>query len=199
MSLPILGFLAWQALRRVSLKLAIIVLICGFLPLSLSAIPFCHSGECPLIPTGSVFVSHGRSAELIPHLVSLIWEESRRANWIYLFPLGFAGVLLLWRARHFRQFAEGYFLALLTISPIIHAWYFTWAVPFAVATGNLGVRLVSISAFVYFALQYRQALGNYDWYLTSEERLWLWLPFVVGWWWSARQSGKLPRSVKGEG
>lgn len=183
-SLPILGFLTWQAWRRVSWRLAIAVVACGFLPLGLSAIPFCSSGECPLIPTGSVFVSYGRSAELLPHLVGLVWEPSRRANWIYLFPLGLAGMWLLWKARTFRQFAQGYFFWLLIISPIIHAWYFTWLVPFAVVTQNLGVRLVSISAFVYFALPYRQALGNSNWYLTNPERWLLWLPFVVGWLWS---------------
>ncbi|NET06766.1 MAG: glycosyl transferase family 2 [Symploca sp. SIO2B6] len=174
----------------VNTKRAVVVLTLGFLPLAISAIGFCNSGECPLIPTGSVFVSHGRSAELIPYLVSLYWEPSRWANWIYLFPLGLAGIWLLWRARSFLQFAQWYFFALVTLSPIVHAWYFTWLVPFAVATGNLGVRLVSISAFVYFVLQHRAALGNYDWDLTRQERLWLWLPFVLGWLWTTGLKSK---------
>ncbi|MGK7874027.1 MAG: glycosyltransferase [Xenococcaceae cyanobacterium] len=186
-SLPILGFLAWQAFRQVNLKRAMLVAICGLLPLSISAIPFCHSGECPLIPTSSVFVSHGRSAELLPYLVALVWEGSLKANWYYLFPLGLAGIWLLWKARNFGQFAEGYFFALLTISPIIHAWYFTWSVPFAVVTQNLGVRLVSISAFVYFVLQHRMALGIRDWNLTGGERVLLWLPFLLGWLWTMWQ------------
>ena len=189
-SLPILGFLSWQAWRQVGWKLAIAVVLCGLLPLGLSAIPFCSSGECPLMPTGSVFVSSGRSAELLPYLVGLVWEQSRKANWIYLFPLGLAGMWLLWKARNFRQFTEGYFFWLLIISPIVHAWYFTWLVPFAAAQ-NLGVRLVSISAFVYFALPYRQALGNSSWYLTHQERAWLWLPFISGWlcWQQQKQKG----------
>ena len=187
MSLPILGFLVWQAYRRVNLKQAIIILICALLPLTISAIPFCHSGECPLIPTGSGFISHGRSAELLPYLVSLVWQESRYLNWIYVFPLGLVWLFLLWKVQSFRKFAEGYFFALLTISPVVHAWYFTWLIPFSVVTQNLGVRLVSISAFVYFVLQYRKALGNYDWHLTGEERLWLWLPLLLGWIWQQHQ------------
>ena len=184
MSLPILSFLVWRAWRRVGIVTAVIVLLCGFLPLGLSALQFCHNGECPLIPTSSVFVSYGRSAELIPHLVGKIWEASRKVNWIYLFPLGLSGIWLLLRSKTFLHFAEWYFFVLLILSPIIHAWYFAWIVPFAVATSNLGVRLVSISAFVYFVLQYNIAQGNYDWYLSDQQRLWLWLPFVLGWLWT---------------
>ncbi len=184
MSLPILGFLTWRAFREVSIKKAVVVLLWGFLPFLLSAIPFCHTGQCLLIPTGSVFVSHGRSAEFIPHLVAQVWEPSLKANWIYIIPLALACVLLLLRSRNFRQFTELYFFALLSLSPIIHAWYFTWLVPFAVIVGNWGVRLVSISTFVYFALQHRKALGNHDWRLTSKERWLLWLPFILGWLWT---------------
>lgn len=180
MSLPILSFLVWQAWRRKSLPFAIIVAIVGLLPPILSAIPFCHSGECPLIPTGSDFVSFGRSAELLPYLIGLIWARSREANWIYLLPLAIAGIVLLWKAKTFQSFASGYFFALLVISPIVHAWYFTWLVPFAIPRQNLGVRLVSLSVFVYFILQYRKALGNYDWLLSDLERTLLWLPFLVG-------------------
>ncbi|NER51344.1 MAG: glycosyltransferase [Symploca sp. SIO1A3] len=184
MSLPILSFLVWRAWRQVGIVRAIVVMLCGFLPLGLTAIQFCHNGECPLIPTGSVFVSHGRSAELIPHLVSQIWEASRKVNWIYLFPLGLSGMWLLLRSKSFLQFSQWYFFVLLILSPIVHAWYFAWIVPFAAATGNWGVRLVSISTFIYFVLQYNMAQGNFDWYLTDGQRLWLWLPFLLGWFWS---------------
>ena len=71
-------------------------------------------------------------------------------------------------------------ITLLAISPIIHAWYFTWLIPFAVTTRHLGIRLVSISAFVYFVLPYRQGLGHLNWNLTDTERVLLWLPFIIG-------------------
>lgn len=176
MSLPVLAFLALRAKR----KYAPIILLIGILPTLATAIGFCHDRTCSLIPTRSTFVSHGRSAEFIPDLVSLVWPASSEANWIYALPLGLVAIVLLWRCPSFVNFVEWYFFALLTLSPIVHAWYFTWSIPFAVATRNLGLRLVSLSAFVYFALKYRQSLGNLDWQLTPLETYWLWLPFILG-------------------
>lgn len=165
MSLPILGFLAWLQLPR--FRGAIAVFLLGSLPLIFSAIPFCSGASCSLIPTGSVFVSHGRSAELIPYLLHQIWPEIPAKNSIYLIPLGFALVGIIgydfwqtfridpqqdWTVRHF-NFSQRYLASLIVLSPIVHGWYFTWLMPFAVLTQNLGVRLVSVSAFVYFALQ----------------------------------------------
>jgi glycosyltransferase involved in cell wall biosynthesis len=191
MTLPFLPFL----LCRVNGK-NFVPLVCLFsLPLGLPALSFCHDGSCPLIPTGSTFVTRGRSAELIPYLVAQIWPISTQFNWIYSIPLGLAVLGLLWRCRRFVDFAEGYWFALLTLSPIIHAWYFTWCIPFAVSTQNLGVRLVSISTFIYFVLKHRQELGNPDWMLTPSERLWLWLPFVVGYLWTIAHS---PKAAKEE-
>ena len=187
MSLPILAFLAWRG----KLKQTAIVFLLGILPIvATAALGFCQDGECPLIPTGSVFVSHGRSAEFVPYLVSLVWYPSTKQNWIYAIPLGLVVVVLLWRCRRFADFAEGYFLAVLLLSPIVHAWYFTWLIPFAVATRNLGVRWVSLSAFVYFVLQHRMSLGNFDWRLTPMERYWLWLPLVVGFLWMKWQQSR---------
>ena len=212
-SLPILSFLAWQALIKNRSKsseqksfgfylfppwgdkegvrfdfrrvvLALLVFIGGVLPLTIAALPVCHSGQCPLIPVSSDFVTHGRSAELFPYFLALVWDGAHEANWYYLFPLSLALLWLLYQARNFQQFAQGYFFALLIISPIIHAWYFTWCIPFAVVTQNLGLRLVSISSFIYFALLDRSALGINNWDLTLGERIFLWLPFLLGWLWT---------------
>ncbi|NJO78943.1 MAG: glycosyltransferase family 2 protein [Cyanobacteria bacterium RM1_2_2] len=185
MSLPILGFILWQAIRHVRIKQVVIIGLLGCLPFGISALFFCHSGLCTLIPTESVFVSYGRSADFIPYLVSLVWQPSLQANWIYGIPLGFAVLFLLWRSKNFLQFSESYLFILLLLSPIIHAWYFTWIIPFAVASRNLGTCLLSISAFIYFVLPYRLAAGNSDWLLSPWERGVLWLPLLLGWAWSA--------------
>ena len=74
------------------------------------------------------------------------------------------------------MFAWRYLLALLLLSPVVHAWYFIWLMPFAVPSQNWGARLVSLSAFVYFVLPSRVP----DWQLTTPERLLLWLPLLLG-------------------
>ena len=182
-SLPILGFISLIALLRINFKTALLVAACGVLPICLSALAFCDR-DCSLIPTSSVFVSHGRSAEFVPRLLAKFWHYSTNTNSIFALPLGLIVLWLLWRVRDLQQMAIAYFAFLLIISPIVHGWYFTWIVPFAVGTGNWGVRLVGISAFVYFVLPYRQALGNHNWQLTDLETWILWLPFVLGLSWS---------------
>ncbi|MGD1906973.1 MAG: glycosyltransferase family 2 protein [Leptolyngbyaceae cyanobacterium] len=180
MSLPILSFLAWQSLRRGKWLLTVGVLLAGALPLAISALPFCGLQSCPLIPTDSTFVNYGRSAELIPHLVAMVWEASRQENRFFGLPLAFLLVVLLLRTKRLEKFAEGYLIGLLMLSPIVHGWYFTWLIPFSVASRNLGVRLISLSAFIYFALPYRIALADTSWVLTSLERWGLWLPLIIG-------------------
>ncbi|MEO0534865.1 MAG: hypothetical protein AAF215_13495 [Cyanobacteria bacterium P01_A01_bin.123] len=179
-SLPVLAFLVWRSLRRFGPVLAVGVLLSGLMPIGLSALPFCSPTACPLVPTDSGFVAYGRSAELIPFLVEQVWPASRWENWLFAFPLTLAVVWLLLRAQTFWQFAEWYLLALLTLSPIIHAWYFAWLMPFAVISRNWGSRLMGLSAFVYFVLPYRSVLGDGSWYLSPLERWGLWLPFGLG-------------------
>lgn len=184
MSLPLLSFLLWNGWRKLGLKWAILILIVALLTLVLSILPFCSFDHCPLVPTSSVFVSHGRSAEFIPHWLALVWEGSRQTNRIFLIPLIIGVLALLKLTKSFRKFTESYFFILLTFSPIIHAWYFTWIIPFGVVTQNWGIRWVSLSSFVYFLLPYRQGLANPSWYLSHTERIILWFPFVMGWIWT---------------
>ena len=69
---------------------------------------------------------------------------------------------------------------------------FTWLVPFAVASRHWGTRLVSLSAFVYFALPHQLAVGLSDWTLSSVQRFWLWGPFFC-WDWPYRQGNEQDR------
>ena len=183
-SLPILGFISWIALLKLNLRTTVLIAVCGILPICISALAFCRADSCSLIPTSSTFVSHGRSAEFLPHLLAKVWHPSTRTNSIFALPLGLVTLILFWNIRSFQKLAIAFFTSLLIISPIIHAWYFTWIVPFAVGTKNWGVRLVSISAFVYFVLPYRQALGDRNWNLNDGETWLLWLPFIFGLGWS---------------
>ena len=188
-SLPVLAFIAWRSRRQQIVP----ILLLGLLPFIFAALPFCGLDSCPLIPTQSSFVSHGRSAQFVPHFVGQIWEASKRQNWPFAIPLAAIVAFLLWRSRRFLTFAEPYFVSLLALSPIIHFWYFTWIVPFTVASRNLGAYLISLSAFIYFILPMKQALGDSSWYLNTQEKLWLWLPFILGFFWSLWQQNRPSR------
>ncbi|MEL6228431.1 MAG: glycosyltransferase family 2 protein [Cyanobacteria bacterium J06627_3] len=186
-SLPVLAFLVWHGLRRGRIGIALLSGITGLLPIVLTAVPFCSPASCPLVRFGSSFVKNGRSAELIPHLVAQLWEPSLSANWLYAFPLALVVLWLLLRANSFHKFTEWYLIGLMVISPIVHFWYLSWLMPFLVVSRNLGSRLVSLSAYVYFILQYQLSIGDYSWYLPGVLRHWLWWPFVLGVLWSSAQ------------
>ncbi len=142
-------------------------------------------GRFGLHPLGpEEFGQYARSAELIPRFVGDVWEKSVKMNSLFVGP--FAAVILwrLWRARSVRAFGEEAFLATYVLSPVVHAWYFAWAIPFAAASRNLGLRLVSVSAFVYFLLEYRQAVSAPVWRQTGWELAAMWTPLVLGFAWS---------------
>ncbi|WP_299491728.1 glycosyltransferase family 2 protein [Acaryochloris sp. IP29b_bin.137] len=181
-SLPIIAYVAWSFLKQREWTWASISVLLPVLPMLISALPFCALTSCPLIPTRSAFVTRGRSAEFLP--IGSLLSAPEWHNAILLIPLAIALLFLLWRTTQVGDFTESYLGTLLLLSPVVHAWYFTWLVPFAVASRNWGTRLVSLSAFVYFALPHRESLGASHWLLTPSERLWLWAPFVLGWLWT---------------
>lgn len=186
-SAPFLAFLCLQAWRRRQWSLGIQCGLLALLPVALSFIIM----RCPVSPAELAprdFALYARSAELIPRVVGLFWEESRRMNWIFVPPLAVATLVLVWRCRRLVSMGEGFFFTLLVLSPAVHAWYFLWLVPFAVATRNWGTRWVSISGFTYFILQERTALNTdpdvNPWVLTPMESFFLWGPFVAGFCWT---------------
>ncbi len=175
MSLPVLALIVWRKRWR-----GLWLLLLGLLPMAIATLPFCTQADCPVIPLSSPFVTYGRSAALIPRLVGEVWPASIRANWIYALPLA---AVVLWgavRSLPMGKFTERYFVALMLLSPVIHAWYFTWLAPFAVASRSWATKLVSLSAFVYFALPYGLATGSQSWMLSGLQRCGLWGPFILG-------------------
>ena len=182
-SLPILAWAVWRAYHKVNLKTAILVGFLGIVPFIVSSLFFCSPSACSLVPVDSNFVSQGRSATFIPYFLAKIWQYSTTTNSIFAVPLGLGTLYLLWKRSRYHLFSQDYFYLLLLISPIIHGWYFTWIVPFGVATQNWGIRFLSVSSLVYFMLPYREALGENGWKLSLLETLFLWIPFVVGYFW----------------
>jgi glycosyltransferase involved in cell wall biosynthesis len=132
------------------------------------------------------FALYARSADLVPRLVSVFWEESLRLNPIYLLPVGIVGIWTVLRGKTMAEAAQTWFMGLLFFSPLVHGWYFTWALPFAAATGHWGWRMAGISALIYFQLQ-QTAFEEQDWMLTWPQWGLLWGPILTGWLWERFQ------------
>lgn len=182
-SAPLLAFLVLETLRRSTLRRATLVAVIASIPFVLSLVAFWM--PFGIHPLGSgAFGYYARSAEFLPRLVAEFWEKSHRMNALFIIPFVLAIGWRLAVTRRFAAFAEESYLATFLISPAIHAWYFTWAIPFAVATRNLGFRLIGVSGFIYFLLEYRQALRAAEWRQTWFEMWLMWLPLVLGFGWT---------------
>ncbi|NJM95595.1 MAG: hypothetical protein HC792_05175 [Acaryochloridaceae cyanobacterium CSU_5_19] len=192
LSLPIVAYYGWRLLRHRQWWGASLFILGSALPMAISALPFCSLHHCPLIPADSAFVVQGRSAELLPYGLSLLWPSLQWHNAILLIPCAIALLWLVRQSTQMHHFTQEYLGILLILSPIVHAWYFTWLIPFAVARNHWGARWISLSAFIYFVLPYREGLGQTDWLLTPLERLGLWAPFLLGWIWTHRYQHSQP-------
>ncbi len=180
---PLLAWACWAQWRAKRYRRAALLAVAGAVPVALGLAWFAWDfGRVgPLAP--KAFVSYARTAELFPWLLELVWPASAFKNgWLVWFFLPVAAGIF-WRAKTMREFAETFLVALLVFSPSVHAWYFVWLVPFAVASRNLGVRGVSVSAFVYF-WQWETQAQTGEWTQSPGERLLLWLPLLVGFGWS---------------
>lgn len=186
MALPLLAWAVWQRLRAEGKTAAVIALAWGLLPLLLAWLALSTwTGEWTGRLQPAQFSEYARSAEFIPRLVGEIWESSRHGNSWILLPLALAWSVVILRAKSFLDAAEGTLFFTLLLSPVVHIWYFTWLVPFAVVSRNRGTLLVTASGFVYFVLYHRLATNpETPWQLTLPETLFLWLPLVLGFFWT---------------
>lgn len=180
---PMMLWIAWRVASKGNWRRAIGFLCVAALPFFL-VWPIVTRGHltAPLIP--SDFALHARSCELIPAIVSWIRPDRFWRNSIYLFPLAVLSLWLIARCPNFVRFAEGYLLLLLTLSPMVHAWYFTWLIPFAVFTRNVGTIAVSLTAFAYFGIPSMHEMLDRDPTLVGVQRAFIWLPLIAGFAWT---------------
>jgi Glycosyl transferase family 2 len=185
---PLVIWAAWQERTRPWRALGLLAL--GILPTVAGLVWF----RVEFGPLGALapadFVAKARALDFFPWLVGLVWDGANISNnWIPLLFLPLASWGLL-KARTAESALERYFTVLLLCLPSVHAWYFTWLAPWAVVTGNLGARLLSISGFVYFWVWRTHELTG-RWEVSALERLLVWSPLVLGtaWWlWRGRQA-----------
>lgn len=182
-ALPILIWSAWRVARNQGAHRAFKFLFVGALPF-LVFWPIATRGHftAPLIPAD--FAMHARSCELIPAIVSWLWPDRFWRNTIYVLPLAALTLWLIIRRRSFSRFGESYLLLLLALSPMVHAWYFTWLIPFAVVTRNVGTIAVSVTAFAYFGMPFVQGVPEAGSVAVALQRIIIWLPLIAGYAWS---------------
>ena len=183
---PLVAWCAWSRVRAKDFAGALQIGVIAALPLALGLawfrIDFGQIG--PLAPRD--YVAWARTGELVPWLVEQVWPASASRNGLVLVLFAPVAAWMFFRARSLTAFAGAFLFALLVFSPSVHAWYFVWLVPLAVATRNRGTLAVSVSAFVYFWMWQRQAVSGV-WIQTPGEKLLMWGPLVVGYWVSRRR------------
>jgi alpha-1,6-mannosyltransferase len=186
MALPILAWAVLRSLRDFGLRAAIINGAAGLAPLLISwTFVGLWTGEWTWRLHPEKFAEYARSAELIPGIVGWLWEGSRYHNGWFLAPVVVGWAVVILKARRFTSSAEWSLFLALIFSPLVHAWYFTWLMPFAVASRNLGSLLLTSSVFVYFIVYHRlNAEPDLGWMFTPAEIALLWAPFVFGFLWA---------------
>ncbi len=195
LALPLLAWAGWQLVRRAwkDKRFGIVFLgaAVGSTPLVVSYVGLSlWTGQWTLQLHPPLFSQYARSAEFLPGIVGAFWEQSRYQNQWFAIPLAVVWVVIILRTVRFERAAEWIFFSTFVFSPMMHAWYFTWIIPFAVLTRNKGTLAVSASCFVYFLLHLRIDLPLGNWVLTPPETMLLWLPFVAGFLFSAWQVHK---------
>lgn len=206
------GFIGWQYLKGTWQKTSTFTLktplhYVGALvtPTILSFLIFSALSGTPETLLPEKFSATARSASLIPWIIEgfyqypgvkeAVLEMPKIAAWLdtqnlgyipnkyfgILFAIPAAIILLL--SRSFSGFQGKCFQALLIFSPMVHAWYFTWLIPFAIQKHRITIIALSITGFLYFLLPYRQAAFG-TWNLHPIERLLLWSPVIVASLWA---------------
>lgn len=160
----------------------------AFLSGSLVALPAVLTWSALVVWTGEwtlqlmppVFSSTARSAEWIPALADCVFRVGQLHNHWFLGMLVLVWIIVAMKARTFLSAAEWGFLATYLLSPMLHAWYFVWALPFAVHSRNAGFIALAASGITYFMVHHTFEGPGGTWTFTWWERSLIWFPFMIG-------------------
>ncbi len=178
---PLLAWTTWRTLRSRGFTSAATALAAGAAPLLGSWMAAClWTGHWTLRLAPLSFIRYARSAEFIPAIVAALFPSTELLNQLYIAPVLFAWIVVGLRARRFDDAAEWFFFTLFLLSPMLHAWYFVWLLPFAVFTRNPGTVALTVTGSLYFWVYYRVLQPGGEWTFTWPERLIIWLPFIAG-------------------
>ena len=150
------------------------------------------TGEWTLQLMPPVFSHAARSAELLPAIADFVFRTGHIDNRWFMGAMVLAWIWVGVKSRNFLEAAEWGFLATYLLSPMLHAWYFVWALPFAVKSRNAGFIALAGSGIIYFIVHHTLDQPGGSWTFTWWERAAIWLPFLTGFAVSLVKRGRLP-------
>jgi len=184
---PLIAWCVWSRVRAGQGKSALLLGMAGALPVGLALAWFWWDFGTIGSLAPQDFVREARTSELVPWVIEMIWPASAYRNGLLVWFFAPVAAWIFFRTKSLEGFAESFLIALLVFAPSVHAWYFVWLLPFAVATRNAGTIAVSVSGFVYFWLWHRLTVDG-EWSQGSVEKILLWGPLVLGFWWSRHRA-----------
>ncbi len=181
MALPIGLWLVFKQLNRRGWRQAFSVGLLVAMPTLLAWAVLClTTGEWTLQLTPPAFSQSARSAELIPAIADFLGNNGSIDNCWFFGLLILTWIYCAARTRDFISAVECSFLATYLLSPMLHAWYFVWILPFAVKSRNAGVIALAASGIAYFIVNYNLSLPGGGWTFTWWQRAIIWVPFLAG-------------------
>lgn len=138
------------------------------------------TGEWTLQLMPPTFSRVARSAEFVPAIADFIFQSGRIANHWFMLAMLISWIWVGLKSRTLLEAAQWGFLATYLLSPMLHAWYFVWALPFAVKSRNAGFIALAASGILYFIVHHTLEQPGGSWTFTWWERAAIWLPFLIG-------------------
>lgn len=181
MALPIGLWLGIHELRQRGLRSALTAGILIAAPVGLSYIALSlWTREWTLQLMPPFFSRTARSMEFLPVIIDYLGRVGHLDNRVFFVMLLAAWAIVASRARSFLEAAEWSFFATYLLSPMLHAWYLIWMLPFAVKSRNPGTIALAASGIFYFIVHYNMEQPGGGWTYSWWQRCIIWLPFIVG-------------------
>jgi len=180
------GFIGWKLLVRLFQDKKgigpIVAYILGIITIPIASyLIFSAFSGLPHSLTPDEFTKVARNTSFVPWLFELFNSSDKIIpNTIFAILLILILIPVTLKTKLLVDFVPRSTVFMLAFAPMVHAWYFTWAIPFAIKRHRLLVVGLSITGWLYFLYPYRLAKHG-EWLLHFPERLLIWAPLIFLW------------------